>query len=501
MMMGKRMVSIWFPLLEPEQVIRRRSELREVPFVLAAKTRGRLLVQAASRAALKKGIHPGMELADSRAILPELLVLPHAPEKMAALLKALGEWCIRFTPEVSPDGPDGLILDATGCCHLWGGEARYLASIRFRLGVLGFTVRLAIADTPGAAWALARFGRDGTISGPGQAMRDLRPLPSEALRVDPSITEQLCQLGLRKMGNLLDLPLSALRRRFDHSLVQRIQELEGSAPVRPEPLRPPEPFEERLPCPEPIRTAIAIETGLRQLLDRLCLRLRQEGRGLRKALLEAFRVDGVVCRIGIGLHRPSHDPAHLMKLFAWKIPDLEPGLGFELLILKAPVTDPLKPRQDPLWKGSPESRLPEIGRLLDRIRGKSESVILNRYLPSAHHWPERSFRRAASLEEGPEIPWPVHLPRPLYLLRRPEPIRVTVPLPDYPPMLFLHQGRRHVVRKADGPERIEKEWWIDQACFRDYYCVEDEEGGRYWLFRAGGYEQGHPGWYLHGYFP
>ncbi|HEU4902126.1 MAG TPA: DNA polymerase Y family protein, partial [Flavisolibacter sp.] len=83
----------------------------------------------------------------------------------------------------------------------------------------------------------------------------------------------------------------------------------------------------------------------------------------------------------------------------------------------------------------------------------------------------------------------------------PERIDVTAPIPDYPPMLFRYKGTMHKIIKADGPERIEQEWWIQDGEHRDYYCVEDEEGRRYWLFRSGHYnEEKTPLWFLHGFF-
>jgi protein ImuB len=85
------------------------------------------------------------------------------------------------------------------------------------------------------------------------------------------------------------------------------------------------------------------------------------------------------------------------------------------------------------------------------------------------------------------------------MLRRPEPVEVMALLPDYPPKVFTYKGKRHVIEKADGPERIEREWWRDKGEHRDYYAVEDADGQRYWLFRLGHYDAA-PQWYIHGFF-
>jgi protein ImuB len=86
------------------------------------------------------------------------------------------------------------------------------------------------------------------------------------------------------------------------------------------------------------------------------------------------------------------------------------------------------------------------------------------------------------------------------LLPRPERIEVTAPVPDYPPMVFIYKNETHHIKKADGPERIEREWWLDEGPHRDYYQVEDEAGRRYWLFRLGHYLGTASEWYIHGFF-
>jgi len=86
------------------------------------------------------------------------------------------------------------------------------------------------------------------------------------------------------------------------------------------------------------------------------------------------------------------------------------------------------------------------------------------------------------------------------LLSKPEPIEVAAPIPDYPPMHFQYKGKLHKIRKADGPERIEREWWLDGGEHRDYYYVEDEDGQRYWLFRSGHYAVQQSQWFIHGFF-
>ncbi|MBS1689896.1 MAG: DNA polymerase Y family protein, partial [Bacteroidetes bacterium] len=212
-----------------------------------------------------------------------------------------------------------------------------------------------------------------------------------------------------------------------------------------------------------------------------------------------WRIDGKIEQIQIGTNRPSRNVVHLFRLLQQKIVEIEPDLGIELFIIEAPVVEDLTSTQDAFWN-SANSDNTAIAELLDKIVGKLGVNTVHRYLPDEHYWPERSFKLAASLEERSTAEWRSELPRPLHLLPEPEPITVTVAIPDYPPVLFHYKGKLHNITKADGPERIEQEWWLTEGLYRDYYCVEDEEGARYWLFRLGDYKRTEPKWFMHGFF-
>jgi protein ImuB len=167
--------------------------------------------------------------------------------------------------------------------------------------------------------------------------------------------------------------------------------------------------------------------------------------------------------------------------------------------MEAPVVEELLGSQDALWTVT-NSNNAAVAELMDKLSGKIGAHAIHRYLPAQHYWPERSVKEATSLTETPETPWKTDLPRPLHLLHKPEQIEVSVLMPDYPPLLFRYMGVLHTVKKADGPERIEQEWWIQQGLYRDYYCVENESGERYWLFRLGDYKNNDPKWFIHGFF-
>ncbi|MCF3109557.1 DNA polymerase Y family protein [Niabella sp. CC-SYL272] len=496
----RRYLSIWFPNLVAERGIRLRPELKPLAFVVAVPQRGRMLVKAASPVALKKGINPGMVVADARAMLPELKIFHDKPGVEQKLLHTLAEWSLRFTPVVALDLPDGLLLDISGCPHLWGGEARYLADIKTKLAGLGYNVKAAIADTIGCAWGVARFGTDEIIPA-GKQYEAIAALPPMALRLDPSMVEKMRRLGFYRNDSFMSMPATVLRRRFGQALLIRLDQALGQAIEPLQPVFPAVIFQQRLPCLEPVRTRAAIDMALKTLLEQLSVQLLKEHKGLRTAIFKAYRVDGQVQEMSIGTNRAVRSVPHLLKLFEQKIDTIRPGLGIELFILEAPVVDELTVEQETLWAalGDGDGNS-ELANLLDRIAGKVGEKAISRYLPTEHYWPERSYKTAQSIDEPAATEWRDDRPRPICLLPVPEAIKVTAPIPDYPPMLFIYQGKIHKVRKADGPERIEREWWLEQGLVRDYYVVEDEEGGRYWLFRSGHYDQHTPEWFLHGFF-
>ncbi|HYD22872.1 MAG TPA: DNA polymerase Y family protein, partial [Flavipsychrobacter sp.] len=210
--------------------------------------------------------------------------------------------------------------------------------------------------------------------------------------------------------------------------------------------------------------------------------------------------DNNIQQIKIATTRPSRNIKHLFKLFEIKIPTIEPALGFELFLLEATVVEELTAAQEALWNTASNHDDMAVAELLDKLAGKVGMNTIHRYLPDEHYWPERSIKLAATLSEQATTKWRINIPRPVHLLSKPELIEVMVPIPDYPPVLFHYKGQPHNVIKADGPERIEQEWWLEEGLYRDYYCVEDEEGARYWLFRSGSYDMGDPKWFIHGFF-
>ena len=495
-MAQRRYLSLWFRQLVTDSHIRHQPAAKKTPFVFSTREKNRDIITHVSPAAAEGGIRPGMVLSDARLLLGALIPIPgeHDPVK---LLRRIALRCIRYSPVVAVDPPDGLFIDITGCTHLWGGEEPYYKEIVSRMQAGGYDVRAAIADTPGAAWAFARHLYRPPIIPAGEQVQFLPQLPPTALRLSPPVLDRLRSLGMSRIRHILDQPRATLTPRFGKELLDRVDQALGNAEEILIPVIPPVAYQERLPCLEPVITAGGIEYALARLLEMLCLRLQTESKGMRAALFRCHRVDGRIIEASVKTNRPTTRLTHVSKLFGIKIPMIEPDLGIELFTLEATIVEEAPPDQEGLWAGPGASELAE---LLDRIAIRTGEDTLSRYFPAEHYWPERSYRRIPVDQDAADKAWPSE-PRPLFLFDPPEPIIVTAPIPDYPPMNFRYRGALYKIAAASGPTRIGNEWWIDNARPRDYYNVEDEQGTRYWIFRAGHYEDAEPTrWYLHGLF-
>ncbi len=465
---------------------------------------------AVSLEAARLGLYPGQKATDALALVPELVTADAEPEADAEALTALADWCVRFSPAVAPDAPDGLFLEIAGVDHLWGGEAGMLADLQQRLAANSLHARCAIADTAAAAWALAHFGEDGAIAPPGGQAELLKPLPPAALRLEAETADQIERLGLRRLEQLMELPRAPLAKRFGARVAER---LDAALDRRREALtfrRPPTPWITRLAFAEPISAPEDMARVAQDIAAKLCARLEREGRGARRFELAYHRLDGKALPAAVGLALAGRDPMRIAKLLVPKLETLDPGFGIESATLAAYDVETISGRQTRLDAAAALGPEDGLAPLVDRLVNRLGEERVWRARPVESHVPEKAVRRGKPLGETADGArgWDPETPRPLRLFRRPEPLEAVVALtPDDPPRQFKWRGRTHRVHRAEGPERIGEEWWkrdidaISVDHVRDYYRVEDQDGGRFWLFRAGLYQPGQPArWWLHGLF-
>ncbi|MDJ0994715.1 MAG: DNA polymerase Y family protein [Dinoroseobacter sp.] len=547
----RRIMSLWFPRLGAERCLRMAGGPVLSPFATVQETGNQRLLGAVSAEASAAGLHPGQPLRDARAMCPSLQTSPADPEGEAAFLRLLRRWAGKFSPWVSEEAPDGLIVDLTGCAHLFGGEPSLVARVEADCASLGLTVRIGLADTVGAAWAIARYtgqharpARSGDeidqearatrsragrrhwtkggaapvapvaaqqgvqIAPAGQTRRGIAALPVAALRLDADTCAALGRVGLRRIEDLWGMPRAALARRFGLSVTKRLDQALGVAPEPVSPARPPNVFALRISFPDPIGLPEDIEAGLDRLLPRLAEKLRDSGRGARRLRWELLRADQTRQVFEVGLARPSDDPMRMRPLLLQKLAQVEPGYGIDILRLEAVQTEPLAPQTH---KGHMEAADQVASRLkgntaLDDLVGTLGARVgleaITRWHPADTHIPEKTATVLAAAWSDPhEGMWPHGQSRRPLTLCSPEPVQA----PDGPmlPARFRWRGMDHDLKVASGPERIAPEWWLDDPIWRsgvrDYWRVETRTGLRLWLYYAhGGLRSS--GWFCHGQF-
>ena len=443
-----------------------------------------------------------MALTHARVLLPALEVRPAEPTADAELLGRLALHAIRhWTPVAAPSGADGLWIDMSGVSHLFGGERRFAGRLVAFCARIGLTARVAVADTPGCAHAVARFGRRTIdIVDPGWTAEAIEPLPVAALRLDAEALAAARRFGLERIEDLARLPRAPLAKRLGLAAVRRLDQARGAEPEPISPVVDEEPPTAELRLLEPIGLPEQIEVVAGDLAAALAEALRGRGLGARSVRLHASGVDGVDRRIAIGTSAPTRDAAHLLRLLRLRLDRIDPGLGLEAFRLVAERCEPLDATAIVALVAERGGR--DAAGLVDVLAGRVGAGSVFRAAPVESHVPERAAIRCepARAVGG----WPAWS-RPARLLARPEPLHAVMALlPDQPPRRFSWRGRDYRVASADGPERIHGEWWRREAetwAVRDYFRVEDQDGGRWWLFRRGDGEDaatGDHGWWMHG---
>jgi protein ImuB len=554
-MSNRRILSIWFPHLAAERVLRNHRGALLHPLAIVAQHGNTLSLACLSPEASAEGLTIGQSLSDARAFCPNLLTAPQNPLQEAAFLAGLRRWAAKYSPWVAEEPPASLLLDITGCAHLFGGEEKLAHSVSLDLEDLRLTAVLGIADTPGAAWALARFAgqharshRSGdaieqearatrsratkrrnwerggpaptliiadkntaNIAPPGQTRAAVSRLPVAALRLSREDCANLNRLGIRIITDLIGLPRAALARRFGRDVVMRLDQALGADPEPISPVRRTHHFATRLSFPDPIGLQDDILAGIDRILPPLCDRLSKAGRGARQVRLWCFRSDHSVQIVEIGLARPNHDPTRIRPLLALRLSDLDAGFGIDMLRLEAFVTEPLSAQQH---KGHADAvavarelrdgnnaMADLMGRLGARI-GLESLICLH---PADSHIPEKTSTQMAAAYCEPAGAWPpTRLHRPATLFP-PEIVTPSTPSDGTtrPPQVFRWRRRELHIETAAGPERISPEWWLDDPNWRsgtrDYWRVETKTGERLWLFEIKTRDAS-GGWFCHGDF-
>lgn len=457
-------------------------------------------IVAADEAALALGIGQGLGLADARARVPELAAIAHDPAADLALLELIADDCERYTPSVALDPVNGLILDITGCAHLWDGEEALAGNVMARFAKAGIKARYAIAQTPDRARAIARHGE---------------PLPAAALELEEEPRNALRRAGLYTIADLASRSKRPLAARFGMKIVTKLARVLGEDDVRITPRHEAPAIFALRRFAEPIaRTDYVIET-IASLVREAGAILRERDQGGRCFTARLFRSDGNVRELAVETGAPTRDVALLLRLFGERIETLtdplDPGFGYDAVRLDVPRTERLEPAQAATDGQAGQSQ--HAPALIDQLGVRLGQKRVRRFMAGNSHIPELAGFTAPVMVAASPFDWPESEGgepplRPLHLFDPPQPIEVMAEAPDGPPKSFRWRRDIHKVVLLEGPERIAPEWWCRkrghedaEGLTRDYFRVEDMVGRRFWLFRHGLYSDArHPDWYLHGVF-
>jgi protein ImuB len=517
-MTERRIASIWLPALAIEYWAKSADCALDSPVVLTVEGTHGPIIHAVTKAAAERGARAGARLTDARALDPALVALAADPDGDAALLKRLARWAGRWSPLVEVDGDDALRLDVSGVAHLFGGERRLVGDIEKRFAAAGFTVRIAIAPTASAAWALARYAP--AICTRGNVGAKLADLPVAALRLPPEAVRTLERLGLKTIGTLAGIERRSLARRFREA-DNPVDALDRALGRKPEPLTAiaeDAPPVARLRLEEPATHPEAAAQALERLVPLLVRQLEERHLGARRLTLRGFRVDGSVGQASVATAIASREPKHLQRLLSDKAALLDPEFGFDAFALTAEWTERLMSAQDSLVEQPGGEQ--DLARLVDRLTVKLGPERVRRPVAEESHLPERasgwgaavsSLRGAKATKQSKDVeldcfaPLAMTAPRPHHLLDRPEAIDVIYATPEGMPRRFVWRRSVHDIARAAGPERIAPEWWREPSTARlcDYYRVEDTSGRRFWIYREGVIGDGRggvPNWFMHGLF-
>lgn len=491
---------------------------------MTEKIKGSLHIASVDPLALNLGLTHGLTLVDARARVADFAEATSDPHADKIFIMDLADICDQFTPSVMLDQPDGLILDITGCAHLFGGEANLRKRILFLFSRIGIHVRASIAGTPDTARALARFSKVERAL-PGHDEDAVKRLPVRAISgLDRNTIVALTRAGLKTIGALSERPQQILAARFGQSFVTSLMRTLGRENVRITPLRPVPAVAVVRYFSEPFTQMEALSSVLSSLLDEVFLTMRERNEGGRVFEASFFRSDGAVRRLNVRTSRPSRDGGGILRLYRERLTTLadplDPGFGFDAIRLCVCATEAMIPAQSSLDKGHADETTRDnesIADLIDQLIVRFGHKRVLRFEARNTHNPDHATRFVSApnaitktvFENSPHVfprsfdpGEPPH--RPLQIFKNPQPIEAISKVPDGPPIEFRWRRVLHCITRAEGPERIEPEWWLvpENAKARDYYRVEDSAGCRFWIFQQVCHEQseGQLRWFLHGIF-
>lgn len=436
--------------------------------------------------ARRRGIQPGMSVAGAWALASGLQIFTRDEAAEKAALDRIAAWALQFTPIVSVAGPSELLLEVGGSLRLFGGFGRLWSDIEHKIGAVGYTTSLAAAPTPLAAQWFARAGFSPRIRHHDALRLSLEKLPVEVLDLPAPASDLLGRIGVRTLGECLQLPRGGLAKRGGNEVLEQIDRALGQVPDPRPAFVPPPRFQAALPLPAPVEQADALLFAAHRLITELCGLLAATGQGVQRLGYTLSHEGQAETRFGLDLMTATRDPGHLTAVLRERLERLALPSPAIALAMETEIVAPLASRN---LSFLPDDRAhaETTGRLIERLRARLGEHAVQGFETLADYRPERAWRAG---EPGKESIAPAGLPasaRPLWLLPSPRPLVEIAEMPQYEGPLTL----------LTTPERIESGWWDGHDVVREYYVACNPVHSLLWIYRE---PRHNGGWYLHGFF-
>lgn len=460
---------ILLPQLALDEVLRRRPAAGAL--VLVAGAANARSIVAANGAAREAGLRVGQRLNAAQALLAQFEALPYEPELVDRWHRFLAAVAYRYSSEVSLL-PHAIVLEVSRSLSLFGSWSRLESLLRADLDALGFRHRISAAPTAHAAYVLAGVGDGQAVLGDDHLRHALQRIPLQKSRLSAVAVDALPGMGIRTLGQLLNLPRDGLRRRFGAGLLLALDRLTGAAPAGLDAFRPPDSFDLCIELSHEVEDIGALIFPLRRMTADLAAYLAGRDGGVQRFTLRLEHREGHI-DVPVGLLAPERDAGMLFELARGRLEQVqlpEPVLALRLIARDLPA---FVPAGRDLFDERPAHALP-IEQLRERLRARLGDRAVHQLGSTTDPRPELA-QQVTAQDDG----WQEPSPRPTWLLDRPIPLRGPAP------------------RILAGPERLETGWWDGGEVCRDYYVVETSQGQCAWAFCAPGEQAG---WMLHGWF-
>lgn len=470
-------MAVHFPRLALE-ALSVRPDSRE-PIAVMEGEGSKAKIADCTQGAERSGLRPGMALSAALVLSPQLQSLQRTPAQEQAALLRLAEIGYDFTPTVSLEHPNSVLLEVEGSAHLFGGIITVRQRAREAFKKAGFAAVAALAPTPVAALWLA-YARQGVSITQVEDIRSvLGRLPVQTVFNSADLLDSFDRLGVKYLVDLFRLPREGLARRFGKEFLKTLDRATGDLTDPRTLWAKPKQMKLSRELPGELIQMGHLAPYIEDMIAELVGELRRHDAGVDriKILFKHFQQPST--KVVVGSATPHRDE-HRWNLLT------QNRLASQALV--APVQEVqlisswfkryTAQSQDLL--GISKTSSEGVSQLIDLLRSRLGQTGLFGVVATHDARPEQAWR---AVEPGEEF----KRPRPT----KNRPVHI-LPAPTLLGGELRYRGA--TLKIVKGPERIEGGWWAKESWTRDYYQAVSSRGEKLWVFHQ------EKQWYLHGLF-